>query len=148
MSANYETNESKKVTWYVFIIAYILIISHVIMFKFYTNRRKSILTSIMNSESICHTIYEVSPKIMIWWFIMISEFIFITTIFYHNVLNQHWTDWNWITTLLPIVELLIAELTSFQTGELHTVIDLNWLELNNDTIVFWSCLTAESELSP
>ncbi len=67
---------------------------------------------------------------------------------YWTELNQYWTDWNWISTLLPIVELLIAELNSFQTGELHTVIDLNWLELNNDTIVFRSCLTAESELSP
>ncbi len=47
-------------------------------------------------------------------------------------LNQHWTDSSWITALLPIVEVPILELIDY----LHTIIDLNWLEVNNENIFF------------
>ena len=51
---------------------------------------------------------------------------------YWTELNQHWNYSNWITTLSPCVEMFTAKLTLFQSDELHTVIDPNWLVLNND----------------
>ncbi len=49
-----------------------------------------------------------------------------------------WTDSSWITALLPIVKVPVLELIDY----LHTIIDLNWLEVNNDNFILellYSC---------